>query len=93
MDDLDNSSPLIAGAHKLYDTVTGFFNKIPTPGYNPQASDHQKAIDDMNKQEQAKRISDATKSFTVKTSSTPASSVTTKPMPKPAPKKAMGKTY
>lgn len=93
MDDLDNASPLISGAHKLYDTVTGFFNKVPTPGYNPQASDHQKAIDAVNKKLNDDRAADVMKSFTVKTSSTPASSVTTKPLPKPAPKKAIGKTY
>lgn len=89
---MPDESPLISGARKVYDTVTGFINKIPTPGYDPQPSDHQKAIDAMNKKANDQRVADATKTFTVKTSSTPASTMT-KPLPKPAPKKATGKTY
>lgn len=93
---MPDESPLISmgrdlysKAKNIYDTVSG----VRSTTSNLQPSDHQKAIDAVNKKLNDDRAADVMKSFTVKTSSTPASSVTTKPLPKPAPKKAMGKTY
>ena len=88
----DEPSGILSGAHKAYDTVVGAINKIPTPGFSFQSSPHDQAIKDRNKLENDKRVQDATKTFTVKTSAT-APTVVSKPVVKATPKKVAGKTY
>jgi len=88
----DDPSGIIDGIRNAYTKVKNAINSVPTPGYSPQKSDHDKAIEDMTKQADAKRTADATRSFTVKNSAT-TPSVVQKPVVKPAPKKAMGKSY
>lgn len=68
MDDQDYGAaqPIIDVAKGAYKKVNDFFSHVPTPGYDPK-SDHDKAIDEMNKQAQAKRVQDATKSFATQT--------------------------
>jgi hypothetical protein len=62
-DQQESESPLLDMARGAYKGVNDLINKIPTPGYKPQQSDHDKAVQDMNKKATDQGVQDANKSF------------------------------
>ena len=79
MDDQDYGAaqPLVDVVKGAYKKANDWLSKVPTPGYNQdQKTPHQKAIDEMNKQANDKRVQDATKTYATQTAaqkkSTPA---------------------
>jgi len=60
----DEPSGLVDMARGIYKKANDLVSKVPTPFYKPaQPSDHDKAVQDMNKQADDKTVQDANKSF------------------------------
>lgn len=87
MDDQDYGAaqPIIDVAKGAYKKVNDFFSHVPTPGYDPK-TDHDKAVDAMNKKLNDQRVADANKSFATQTAAQK------KGTPAPTPGKTMIKT-
>ena len=68
MADQQDPSGLVDMARGIYKKANDWWSKIPTPGYKgDQKSEHDKAIQEMNKRATDKSVQDATKSFATQT--------------------------
>ena len=89
MDDQDfgAAQPLVDVVKGAYKKANDWLSKVPTPGYKPdQQSDHDKAVQEMNKQANDKRVQDATKTYATQTAAQK------KVTPAPTPGKTIIKT-